>query len=112
MRADVAADGREGVEMMHLHPYDVVFLDCQMPVMNGFEAAAAIRALPCPNRSVRIVAMTADTRQETHERCLAAGMDDFIAKPVRWDDFLRVMEPWIPDSARSRISSGAVTEIR
>ena len=112
IRADVAVDGHEGVEMLHLHRYDVVFLDCQMPGMNGFEAAVAIRALPSPNRSVWIVAMTADTRQETHERCLTAGMNDFIAKPVRREDFLRVMEPWIADSAPSRISSEAVTEIR
>jgi PAS domain S-box-containing protein len=106
IRADVAGDGREGVEMLKLLPYDVVFIDCQMPVMNGYEAVAEIRKLAGPNQRVAIVAMTADARQESRERCLTAGMDDFITKPVNQADFLHALERWLPRRAGQVFSRG------
>ncbi len=111
IRADVASDGREGVEMLKLLPYDIVFIDCQMPVMNGYEAVAEIRKLKGPNQRVAIVALTADAMQESRERCLAAGMDDFITKPVRPVDFLNALERWLPQSAKGRSALGPAMEI-
>jgi CheY-like chemotaxis protein len=92
VRADVAGNGKEGVDMLKLLPYDVVLMDCQMPEKNGYEATTEIRKLAGPNRNVRIVAMTADALIGSRERCLEAGMDDFIVKPVKIDDIVQVLE--------------------
>jgi signal transduction histidine kinase/CheY-like chemotaxis protein len=108
IRADVAVEGREGVEMLKLLPYDIVFIDCQMPVMNGYEAVAEIRKQAGPNQRVPIVAMTADAMQESRDRCLASGMDDFITKPVKQADFINAIERWCP-SPREGIASTALT---
>ena len=76
-------------------PYALVFMDCQMPVMDGFEATAAIRRLPGPR--VPIVAMTANAMQGDRERCLAAGMDDYVSKPISVPDLERVLRAFAPD---------------
>lgn len=94
--ARVAGDGREGVDMLSLLPYDIVFMDCQMPVMNGYEAAKAVRKVPGPNQHVAIVAMTAESSQGSRERCLDAGMDDFVTKPVNQAELLTVLKRWFP----------------
>ncbi len=109
IRADVAVEGREGVEMLKLLPYDIVFIDCQMPVMNGYEAVAEIRKQAGPNQRVPIVAMTADAMQESRDRCLAAGMDDFITKPVKQADFIYAIERWCPPRARRYVASTALS---
>jgi signal transduction histidine kinase/DNA-binding response OmpR family regulator len=101
IRADVAADGREGVEMLNLAPYDIVFMDCQMPVMNGYEATREVRKMAGQNRSVPIVALTADAMQGNRERCLDVGMDDFITKPVNQRDLLAMLTRWLPDCGES-----------
>jgi PAS domain S-box-containing protein len=80
--ADVAANGREAVAAVRRQPYDVVFMDMGMPEMDGLEATRAIRRLEEPVVQPRIVAMTAGAMEGDRERCLAAGMDDYIAKPV------------------------------
>jgi len=93
VRADVAGNGSEAVDMVGLRPYDVVFMDCQMPVMNGYEAAAEIRRREGPGRlRVSIIAMTAEVIMGTREQCIQAGMDDFIAKPVKVQDLIEVLE--------------------
>ena len=82
-RADVAANGIEVLEALRRQPYDVVLLDVQMPEMDGFEAARRIRAARGTDDRPRIVGMTALAMQGDRERCLAAGMDDYISKPVK-----------------------------
>ncbi|HKI31570.1 MAG TPA: PAS domain S-box protein [Gemmataceae bacterium] len=82
-RTDVAANGREAVEMIGLVPYDLVLMDCEMPVMDGFEAAAALRRNG--HRDIPIVAMTAKGLKGDRERCLSAGMNDYLGKPVTRD---------------------------
>jgi two-component system, sensor histidine kinase len=82
----LASDGLEAVELWRKEPFDLIFMDCQMPGMDGFEATKAIRSmetevLSAPRTS--IVAMTASAMENDREDCLRAGMDDFIAKPVR-----------------------------
>lgn len=78
----VASNGREAVDAVTRAPFDLVLMDCQMPDMDGFEATRAIRALP-EHRSLPIVAMTAHIEPGIADRCLAAGMNDYLVKPVR-----------------------------
>jgi CheY-like chemotaxis protein len=92
IRTDVAANGREAVDMLELLPYDLVFMDCQMPEMNGYEATAEIRRREPPGRHVHIIALTAEAIAGCREQCLEAGMDDFICKPITLNDLIQVLE--------------------
>jgi len=90
---DVVANGLEVLESLPRLKYDLIFMDCQMPEMDGYEASQAIRKREqepgriCPwNAPIRIVAMTANAMQGDREKCLAAGMDDYVSKPVRLVD--------------------------
>jgi CheY-like chemotaxis protein len=96
IRADVAANGREAVQMMaHMH-YDAILMDCQMPEMNGYEAATEIRRGERAGQHVTIIAMTADVSEACRDRCIAAGMDDFIAKPVKPQQLKAVLPKVLP----------------
>ena len=81
-RADMAGNGLEALEAIRAVPYDVVLMDIQMPEMDGFEATRAIRALPNDSSRVPIIAMTANALKGDEQRCLEAGMDAYLAKPV------------------------------
>jgi signal transduction histidine kinase/CheY-like chemotaxis protein len=96
LRADVAANGHEAVRMLELLPYDLVFMDCQMPEMDGYEAARTIRRREEPGRRVAIIAMTADAMAGCRERCLEAGMDDFVGKPVAMEALFKALQRWVP----------------
>ncbi len=99
-RVDVAGNGAEAVEAVRRQPYDIVLMDCQMPEMDGFEAAAAIRRLPSDRCRVPIVALTANAMAGDRERCLEAGMDDYLAKPVKIQDLRTALEKWhVPGGA-------------
>jgi signal transduction histidine kinase/CheY-like chemotaxis protein len=91
-RADIAANGLEVMESLEKARYDLIFMDCQMPEMDGLEAARRIRALGNGHSQIRIVAMTANAMQGDRERCLEAGMNDYIAKPVKLDDLRRAVD--------------------
>lgn len=94
LHADIAANGRAAIEMLGLLPYDVVFMDCQMPVLDGYGAAVEIRRRPGPNQNVRIIAMTADVTVRARERCMESGMDDFITKPTSRESLSLMVEKW------------------
>jgi CheY-like chemotaxis protein len=82
-RADVAGNGVEALEAIRRQPYDAILMDVQMPEMDGIEATRRIRAELPPERQPCIVALTANAMAEDRERCLAAGMDDYLSKPLR-----------------------------
>ena len=99
LRPDVAANGREAVEMCAMLPYDLIFMDCQMPEMDGYTATAEIRKRQGSNARVPIIAMTAEAMEGCREHCIAAGMDDYIAKPVRLDELIEALKKWAPAAA-------------
>lgn len=82
-RADTASNGLEVLDMVRRNHYDLILMDCQMPEMDGFETTAALRALESGERHMPIVALTAHVQLEDREKCLAAGMDGYLAKPLR-----------------------------
>jgi two-component system sensor histidine kinase/response regulator len=94
---DVARNGQEAVSMAETQPYDLVLMDMQMPVMDGLEATRAIRSRQ-PAASLPIVAMTANAAQQDRDRCLAAGMNDHLAKPIEPDQLFAALKRWIKRS--------------
>jgi CheY-like chemotaxis protein/HPt (histidine-containing phosphotransfer) domain-containing protein len=91
-RADVAANGLEAIEAVERQPYDVVFMDVQMPEMDGLEATREITRRWSRDQRPRIVAMTANAMQSDREMCLAAGMDDYMSKPIRVEELIAALE--------------------
>ncbi len=96
-QVDIVANGQETIEALRLIPYDLVLMDCQMPEMDGFEATRLIRRAESKvlNCSIPIIAMTASAMKGDKERCLSAGMNDFIAKPVRMTELERMLAAWL-----------------
>jgi CheY-like chemotaxis protein len=99
-RVDVAANGREAVEMVGLLPYDAIFMDCQMPEMDGFEATQEIRTREGSGVHRPIIAMTANAMRGDRERCFEAGMDDYVSKPIRKADLTEALERHLPKNVR------------
>jgi len=91
---DVVGNGREAVEAVARLRYDLVVMDCDMPEVDGYAASAAIRAREGSGRRIPIVAMTAGTMPGERDRCLAAGMDDYVAKPFNADTLDGVLRRW------------------
>ena len=97
---DTAEHGEEAVECCRAKAYDLILMDCQMPLLDGFDATRQIRALAGDHRPA-IVALTANAMESDRERCLLAGMDDYISKPFRQQDLIDAFERWLPrDSAQ------------
>ncbi len=93
---DRASDGLEALARLDHSLHDAVFMDCQMPNLDGYEATARIRTAENGERHVPIVAMTAHALAGDRERCLRAGMDDYLSKPIRTEDLDPVLERWLP----------------
>ncbi|MBZ5727705.1 MAG: response regulator [Acidobacteriia bacterium] len=103
IRADVASNGREAVEMFELLPYDLILMDCQMPEMSGYEAARAIRRREPPGSHVSIVALTAEALSGSRERCLSHGMDDFLSKPIQLAALAAAVQKWSAPPAQPHL---------
>lgn len=89
-RADAVVNGQEMLEALERQPYDLIFMDVKMPVMGGIEATRAIRER-WPNNGPKIIAVTAYALHGDREKCLAAGMDDYIAKPVESCELQKIL---------------------
>ncbi len=112
---EVASNGREAVERVRACAYDLVLMDCQMPVMDGFEAAAAIRKLEAEEglpggagRRLPIVALTANAVKGDRERCLAAGMDAYVTKPIKHRELDAAIGEMLAKYPAAAVAEGAV----
>lgn len=90
---DLVDDGNEALEAHRANPYDLILMDCQMPIMDGFEASRQIRSLDQPQPI--IVAVTANALVGERERCLEAGMDDYLSKPFQAEQLVALVKKWV-----------------
>ncbi|MDE2388780.1 MAG: response regulator, partial [Betaproteobacteria bacterium] len=92
MEATIAADGKRAVELVYNTPFDIILMDCQMPVMDGFEATSKIRE---QFGDIPIIALTANATEDDRTRCLNAGMNDFLSKPYSIDQLQQKISDWL-----------------
>jgi CheY-like chemotaxis protein len=107
LRADVVANGQEAVNALQIIPYDLVLMDCQMPEMDGFEATRTIRqrGSKALNPEIPIIAMTAFTMRGDRDKCIQAGMSDFIAKPVQQKGLTELLARWLAITTKDSLQS-------
>lgn len=98
----VAENGQQGVEAFKGDEFDIVLMDCQMPVMDGYEATARIRTFEGDDGRTPVVALTANALMGDRKKCLAAGMDDYLTKPLNFDDLKRVIDQWTSGVSEAR----------
>jgi PAS domain S-box-containing protein len=110
--ADAVGNGAEAVELLRFVPYDLVLMDMQMPEMDGLEATRIIRNAQSAvlNHRVPVIAMTANSMQGDRQRCLAAGMDDYVSKPVSPQALAEALNTWLPKESPEKRSDGSVGE--
>ena len=95
---DLVGDGREALEAHKTRPYDLILMDCQMPIMDGFEASRQIRSLD--QQQPVIIAVTANALVGEREKCLNAGMDDYLSKPFQAEQLVAVVKKWMTTRRR------------
>jgi len=100
-KADVVANGCETIDALSLIEYNLIFMDCQMPEMDGYQATREIRKGENGKSRLPIIAMTANALEGEKERCFAAGMDDYITKPIRLQDLKTAIQRWAGSTSGS-----------
>ena len=98
---DIASNGIEAIEAIRKETYAAVLMDCQMPELDGFETTRRIRDIE-GLRTMPIIAITANALSGDQEKCLAAGMDDYLTKPIRYEALMKALEKWTRDTASAR----------
>jgi CheY-like chemotaxis protein/HPt (histidine-containing phosphotransfer) domain-containing protein len=93
--ADAVANGNAALAAVRAKPYDIVFMDCQMPQLDGYGATEQLRKIEGTTRHTWVIAMTANTLEGDREKCFAAGMDDYVAKPVKTNDMLAALNRYV-----------------
>ena len=98
-RSQIAYNGREAVDLFRQQNFDLIFMDCQMPVMDGFEATEKIHSWAAQQSRKRphVIALTADATKATRQRCKEVGMDDYLVKPLDFVKLQRVLDNWLPE---------------
>ena len=106
LSADVANNGREALEAIEKKAYDLVLMDCQMPEMSGYEATGALREKErvFDEKHLPVIAMTANAMEGDREKCLDAGMDDYISKPIKLDILMSTLQKWLSQSTDSDLA--------
>jgi len=99
LEVDIANNGEEAVEMVERHQYDMVFMDCRMPIMDGFEATKKVREMSQEYKTLTIVALTANAGESDKKACINAGMSDYLSKPYTEKDLMEVIEKWMETKA-------------
>jgi two-component system sensor histidine kinase/response regulator len=103
-RVDVVGDGRQALETLSTRRYDAVLMDCQMPDMDGYEATAELRRRENGDHHTPVIAVTAHSMDGDREKCLEAGMDDYISKPMRREQLIDTLQRWIPPQADTAVA--------
>ncbi|MFN8651639.1 MAG: response regulator [Gemmatimonadales bacterium] len=109
-QAELAGNGREALAQLQAGTFDLVLMDCQMPEMDGYEATRQIRLLGEPLAKTPVIAMTANAMRGDREKCLAAGMDDYLSKPIKAEDLGRMLARW-SDGRDGKLSAAETTAV-
>ncbi len=115
-QVEIASNGKEAIDRLSAHSYEIVLMDCQMPVMDGYEATRTIRRTESPvlNHQIPIIAMTANAMDESRDECIRAGMDDFLTKPVNPHDLVEKIESFLKQTNHEvspiSLQSASITE--
>ncbi|MGK0248834.1 MAG: CheY-like chemotaxis protein/HPt (histidine-containing phosphotransfer) domain-containing protein [Oleispira sp.] len=112
IQADISANGEAAIKALQTVRYDLVFMDCKMPVMDGYNATKRIRNTHSSllNHNIPIIAMSANVLPEDKEKCLRAGMNDFVPKPFKSNKFLQVLQQWLPKNDHTGKETLAISE--
>jgi len=110
VRLDTAIHGAEAIRLTQKNHYDLILMDCQMPVMDGFSATRIIRTR-FKLEELPIIALTANTSEEDKQRCLSSGMNDSISKPIEWAAFLKTLSYWIKPRTQKTVISASQSNI-
>jgi len=108
---DVVENGRQAIDALSRTSYDLIFMDCHMPELDGFDATREIRSREGHTHHTPVIALTATVAEEDRNRCVAAGMDDYVVKPVSERELIRVLSHWLMDVPIDRDAIGRLQQI-